>query len=196
MFMTEFYVKPTGTSEMVPGHVADKLSLLTFKRLELNLLPYPFKTNCRDYVMENLRSQVDCIYHCVLNNQTNNTPIPTWIPYDKVDDVQFEKWTYVREPKYYKNIDHCESRCQQVGCHLVRYTSRRVSLMPYNRNTIISIQLPNEPELLVNYRPKMTFIEYLPLACSVMGLWLGISVFSFYDMSLMVRNVIIKKQQK
>ncbi len=48
----------------------------------------------------------------------------------------------------------------------------------FDNSTVLGIQLPVEPDMVVVYKAKMTFAEFAALLGSIAGLWLGLSVFS------------------
>src|SRR5207302_1397925 len=75
--------------------------------------------------------------------------------------------------------EECELKCDKANCHLEHYQVTSSST-PSNTSELY-ISFPNEPDVKVNYVPKMDFWEYVTLLSSVFGLWFGLSAFGFID---------------
>lgn len=62
IFLNEPNHLPSHVSDVINGAKEKKVNLFSYQRQELNLLPYPYKTQCRDYTKENYLNQDHCIY--------------------------------------------------------------------------------------------------------------------------------------
>lgn len=205
-FMSEPGHLPMSVASLMPGHIPGKWRSNAFQRRESNLLQYPFKTACRDYQAEKLVSQEQCIRYCLVNAEPDKpllhgdcvsvngqqlTHDLLGIPYSRVDDRLFEPsdlFTY--NELQHPLVKRCNSECSQIGCRLVTYFSYSVTEVNWiDQSTAVGIQLPVEPDLIVNYKPKLTVSEYAALLGSIFGLWLGMSMFSLVDLGFWFFNL-------
>ena len=154
---------------------------MVWTRTEINLLPPPFKTRCRNYKLEGFANQKECYHRCTIDWAIeHDTKIPTATPRIAVDNHTLE----TRDPLKNLNssrlpyIAHCMNQCRQVACLNELYTSRTVQ--KFRGQTMIMLLAPTEPDIVINYRPKLVFAEFMALWSSLVGLWYGLSAFSFF----------------
>jgi len=174
---------------LIPRLTKNLALVVDYLRKEMNLLPPPFATRCRDYAGQGLNSQEDCLRECLLRKSLKtNHSIPSGYPYTKVDDIKMSIPSGTDSLTLDENFDHdCESQCNQIACRIVTYRTRKMGLIATaEKTTALAIQLPAESGTRVNYRPKMTLTEYGALLGSIFGVWLGLSFFSLLDVMIFI----------
>lgn len=183
VFLTESGKLPDSIILASPeGFEKDRTLLVEYKRTELNLLEPPYTTNCRDYSKSGFKSQVDCLQRCSAKESiTQQGGLPHHIPIVEGVNEPFA-------PYQAKNFDvfskECDRQCKQNDCRLEFYESQlSIAVEQSNMDwTVYSLRLPRVPDVIINYEPLMLFAEYLAMMASILGLWLGLSVYSMFDM--------------
>lgn len=187
MILGEQGTLPDRMLNMLMGLSVNNIRVMSVRRTEMNLLPPPFKTNCRDYLKENFVTQRDCYNECVRQFAIKTrTPVLRGVPYVVSDDVEHQNWTIMSEPRFdtFPVDKNCNRKCSQPACHLVEYFSPNFKDLPYTLETAAyGLFLQTHGDLKVNYKAKMTLMEWLPLVASCLGLWLGVSAYSLLDVA-------------
>ena len=180
MLITEPGHYPTNSATVLTGHQPSMFKAFTYKRHALYLRPPPYTTWCRDYRSQGLRSQTYCVQKCSLAmSLKNGTGVPKTFAYTEVDDNPWYDYGSATDTDFRETLDgSCVDACRQLDCRLVYYSSRDVTVFDFQGITAIGFQLPDEADLVVHYTPRMMFTEYLALMGSILGLWLGFSVYS------------------
>ena len=144
----------------------------------MNLLLPPFKTRCRHYLADGYTSQRDCFHSCLLRwSLAYHEPIPFRVPYTKHDDDRrFETMDEFLKNKT-RHVDTCAAECRQMACQIVSYKSITMAQSSLN-GFAMTLMLPIEPDIVINYKPKLVMTEFIALLASTVGLWLGFSVYS------------------
>lgn len=187
VFLSEPGHLPDSIKYATNGFKHERIQLIDYHRTELNLLKPPFRTNCRNYSDTGFLSQRDCLRRCAINESlAKDGRLPPRVAYTSVDDIPFAG-TESNNTHLYS--DECESKCKQIDCKIVRYAGIQKISLRYDDLpvTVWALQLPNEPDIVVNYKPLMLFAEYLAMMASILGLWLGLSVYSLFEIIVGVK---------
>lgn len=144
---------------------------LSYQKQELNLLPLPYTTKCFNYAPLEIHSQEECIaYHERRNmKQMNQSSMKTFIPVIIGEDVRFEDRFQYDNPSQLSL-----SQCTRSPCRIEQfYVTDNTQTSREGNTTDISLVFPENGELIVNYKPKLTLWEFLSLFGSVFSLWIG-----------------------
>jgi len=177
---------PDRMAAMVPGRMPAHSHTLSTVRKELNSLPAPYKTSCRDYKQSSFKNQQDCFHRCSIAwSLSNNLSLPLAVPYTTRDNrtitrpyVQIRKTTKPSFLAGYTEV--CNQQCNQIDCQMVSFSAKTETTTPFGR-TAYMLMLPTEPDFVINYHPKMMFTEFMALLASIFGLWLEISAYSLFE---------------
>lgn len=144
---------------------------LSYQKQELNLLPKPYTTKCYDYSKIGVYSQEECIakFEKIYTQKTNMTNLKAFVPVKKGEDVMISYGDT-------KPFSWSRSQCMKAPCRLEQfYVYDSFKSEEYGNDTVISLMFPENGELTVNYKPKITLWEFLTLFGSVFGLWFGVT---------------------
>ncbi|GFT45584.1 uncharacterized protein NPIL_65361 [Nephila pilipes] len=176
----------------------NKIYVVQIKEDIKNLLPYPYQTNCTDYIeawrirgQNGPLSKEMCIEECLLN-QTMNTcqcVLPTNLyPHNfkfcgKEAEACTEKVNYT----------HCFVKCSPA-CHdrNFAFTVKEEAVMPdsmelyslkrnWNRTAMILFIFKRTQVNIYRYRAKYESIELFSLLGGFVGIWLGVSLIAVLD---------------
>lgn len=150
----------------------------TYTKRSLELLPFPYVTNCRDYIKEGMTSQDDCLVKCGKSMDIeNDRPLSRFVPVLKGEHYRLNILPQNQIP------DSCGIKCSEVACVSEQYTPvvaySYKPLMP--SIALIGLNFPETTDLNVTYQPLTTFWDFVTLFSSIFGVWFGISVFSTFD---------------
>ena len=75
--------------------------------------------------------------------------------------------------------EECMKMCNRKGCH-EWYSVTNLKAVPYKLNATLSIvsSCSNKPTVIIQYLPRITFMELFMYVSSSLGIWFGISVLS------------------
>lgn len=108
----------------------------------------------------------------------NLTIAPWFVPvFDKCERFKIEMRHQI---ELFPRFDLCKSKCSRAPCVLEQFTmtSVRQDNPPSSSGlAIFIVELPQNGELKVMYKPKVTLVEYVTLFGSVISLWFGVSAF-------------------
>lgn len=127
-----------------------------YKKSTLKLLEYPFKTRCRYYRNDKMKSQNYCITKRLINEAlTSGVDMPAQVPIFKGEAEAVSSKNIKMSPTY-RRSSKCESKCSQISCQIEDYFviehSRRSA---YENFIAIQILMPDRGELRVNYKAKI-----------------------------------------
>ena len=74
-------------------------------------------------------------------------------------------------------LRRCAAECRQMACQIVSFKPITVARSPLN-GFAMTLMLPIEPDIVINYKPKLVVAEFIALLASTVGLWLGFSAYS------------------
>jgi hypothetical protein len=175
-----------GFSSSEAGKAQDvNIFMLSYSMTKIERMPAPYTSQCRRYV------QNSCIDHCVMKNSV-----------EKFKKLPFEVITLesnIKENPTLRNllllssedvkgnksgaeimdmVDRCLDGCRQPPCSL-DYTLTKTSTATSNNQSMIDILVgsPTEPFVMLHQSPKLPLNDFILLALSLVGFWLGVSAF-------------------
>ena len=141
-----------------------------YQRTRISLQEYPYVTNCRNYMKEDLVNPKTCIEKCMFREESRQDALTESSRIYEVSDLKLKKWDSINR----QIVDTCFRRCAQTACYIEQYRK----IVEDGGKTTINIYFPQEPDFIVNYLPKTQFVEFLVIFCSLFGFWFGLSVTS------------------
>ena len=162
----------------------------------MHLLPPPYKSQCRDYNKEELNSQVTCMrwYEYEMYKSKGEvlpfrTPVPqTW--------PQNERMA-TRKASISNEFDHItSSKCSQRDCRIDIYSPFTMASAEGVLKPGFAMVLPTEPALFITYTPRMGLDEFLALVSSVLGLWIGFTLFGALDVLFEISDYVKRRNQR
>lgn len=184
-FTSRGVMMDTMTQASPHGFKRDHMQIVEYKRTELRLLPPPYSTNCRDYTKTGFKSQFDCLQRCAIRESLAKTgAYPQRIPLAEDQDDHKLAESVAFDADFFS--DECDRKCKQIDCRFELFESE-VALSAYIGDwavfvsAVYALRLPRVPDLIVNYEPLMIFAGYLAMMASIVSLWLGLSVYSLFD---------------
>ena len=176
------------------------LSLVQYREIHNRLLPPPYETQCKEYDIErngqNMRS--DCITECMTDHVMNNCSLNCINDQDNVllyrEGIEKYKNYPICNSHQDKSFDEskkeclilsqakaeliCEPKCPK-NCREIHYEFD-VSLKQQfstTEETGVRIIHSINPDQIIEHRPLMTSMHVLSNFGSLMGMWLGLSIF-------------------
>lgn len=149
--------------------------ILGFKRTDTRLLPAPYATDCRNYVKD--KTQDFCLRNCLFAEVFNSRQqTPTNLAYFEPDDVLYEMRTMEKATE--SSDSKCDAKCSKLDCQSTQYEGLEVvNRRDENNLTKVSMMVSSEADVIITYRPKMSLVEYFAFVGSILGLFLGFSIF-------------------
>lgn len=154
--------------------ISDTLVQLNYQKQELNLLPPPYTTKCFDYSKLGIHSQDDCIAKSLrLQARNTNESLQSFVPVMRNENVGIS-------PEQFGTSNWNSTKCTRSPCRLEQFYVSDSSVMgKFKNDALVTLMFPENGELIVNYKPKVTLWEFLTLFGSVFSLWLGCSGLGF-----------------
>jgi len=174
-----------------------------YSRIYTKLLPPSYSTNCRNYNISNVnedQSRKDCVNRCILNDLKEDCghcfhltgalfrkefvkiySSESLCPADRVKD----------NPKCtYDSLDEIESKCEtncRPNCnnHFIDFKVKgeeRNKELDWNSATQVMISHSRLPDEQIEHSPEMTFISFIANFGGLLGMWLGLSAVTIYDL--------------
>lgn len=159
--------------------------VLTQKRL-----PPPYLTMCTNYTAEtkNVKTQAECHQTCAkeMSRKTglNKTPFGSieteWVEMGHMsyNDILNESVVAVLP----KLKEECDQACRSPDCDEVTYFTRTFD--ESNDKLAVKVSIPSEPSFQIEYKPILSFIEFMVYILSCFGTWFGLAVLSFEPVQL------------
>lgn len=158
-------------------------NVLFYRKTVVDLLPYPYPTNCYDYRKNGISSQRMCLQKCsIAENIYTFMRIPLLTSYLKHDNVKFSS-----KPSLGESLD-CLKKCSKLACRMEEYSSRITKKKNWSNIYVVALDLPREGDMKLVYKAKLTFWEFSVLLGSVFSLWFGLSVVGVVDKVLVRRK--------
>lgn len=161
-----------------------------YYQLFKKLLPFPFQTNCRDYDLEGLSNQNDCVNNCMNISSVkmfNKIPFSIFqafpIPLQHINTGDLANDTFTDLLKEAES--KCFESCDQMDCDDSYTLSQIMKEEKANGGDGLSfmINAPRQPSFTVTHRPLMPITDYLVYVLSCFGTWFGLSVLSLNPFS-------------
>ena len=156
---------------------------LTYYIVNNKLLEAPYVTDCIDYTKFGLLDAEECIKQCLVNKSMSSFDR---YPYsvleqkklpNKIFTLPILKGNNSVSSMLYRYERKCQSQCKKVGCKL-SYTITQATKDPNNDYLSFDVNIPQLPNYIIKFRPKMDFIEYFIYVLSCFGTWFGLSILS------------------
>lgn len=169
-----------------------------------NLINYrlrkPYHPHCIDYTRIGFNYRSDCLKSC-LNNLTidrfNKMPYPMIIPGPSTFQVisGYDVVNRTRAVELYALNVKCNHLCQYDDCTTISMLTKvRVSKFGSDMLTF-RVNIPREPDVVVQFMPRITLTEFVIYLFSCFSTWYGISiidsrkVFHYFNQSGITRTV-------
>ena len=169
----------------------NNLYQVTWSLNSFSLLEAPYRTNCRNYrkSSEHL-SRRDCIRKCKLNTSVDKCGVilegidirkgePS-VLFGSADDKQCV------EKIDFETI--CRKECSHYDCLIDYYQPAQVNYYPFSKTYLVLVS-PTKPETKFYHEPKLEPVEFMCYLGSTLSTWFGLSVYSFYYLCKMLRNI-------
>ncbi|CAG2103925.1 unnamed protein product [Medioppia subpectinata] len=163
----------------------------SYKELNVEQLPPPYRTQCADYPLLGYRSYKQRVSQCRAEYYRD----------------QFAGWQgdMIYNTEYYGKLsfetngingnrtvdkqiaDHCAQRVgRRPDCHSVYYTMNVISNHERDNNSNeesfnIQFNIPTNTITRYVHSPRMELSEYMGIIGGVSGLWFGLNILAFYD---------------
>ena len=196
-----FYIHPKGhfmTLEDLQKTIKNnKRLIMSYETYKSKLLPFPYKTNCRDYQKEGLSTRAHCRIKCLRDvfldkYQSVYSEAAAWSS-DNMKILMNFFDIEVENPVH--NI--CQTKCLQKECSLISFTSMNLEREPRTQEeTALTVVASRNPAITTECLPAMPFITFLTNLLSTFGIWFGLSVWalSSYKVQLIMEKMPAIKQ--
>ncbi|CAG2104717.1 unnamed protein product, partial [Medioppia subpectinata] len=168
---------------------------ISYKEIDINRLPPPYRTQCADYRSLGYRSKKDWISQCRVQYYRDQfSSWPPWTLYRKehVGNLSFAPMSLPLNRTIDKQIAaDCANRIgRRPDCHAVYYTMNTFYSYPRvvandsnDSNTLFWLFciVPTDPITRYVHSPRMELSEYMGIIGGVSGLWFGLNILAFYD---------------
>lgn len=102
--------------------------------------------------------------------------VPEYVPVFRHEHYKVDTFSQI---ELFPRLELCKSRCYRVPCKFVQYSTSIRRFTPLKEKHSVHakfvVKIPQNGELKVFYKPKVTMVEYFTLFGSVFSLWFGIS---------------------
>ena len=146
--------------------------LLTYHVYQIEYLPAPFRFNCLDYQTIEGSRREDCIEGCM----RNMNPKELSIQYTFVEIPVNDSRILVNNPdKYNKEYDKCSRRCP-LSCYTDLYdSSENLVARPWSHPLFMIGH--DQMSFKTKFKQKLPLVEFILYIASILGLWIGFSVY-------------------
>ena len=197
-----FYIHPKGhfmTLEDLQKNIKNNTWLvMSYETYQSKLLPFPYKTNCRDYQKEGLSTRAHCRMKClrpaILDKyQRVYSEVAAW----SSDNMKILMNLFNIEAEG-RVSDDCEMKCLQKECLLISYTSVNLVKEPRTQETaLLTVVASRNPAIKTECLPAMPFISFLTNLLSTFGIWFALSVWATSPLQLkVIVERILRRQQR
>ena len=174
---------------------------VTFSEIELNLLPEPYDTNCKNYRIRSPKDVMrsDCMTQCILNEFAHTCSLGCLMADNRhmkvlrkgvskrYEDQTICNTTLTQSQEtigfwcFFKYKTKIERQCQLVcdrNCVESYYRVHFEKFITKNKNVIsISLEHDQFPDQIIRHKPKMNFTTMASNFGGILGLWLGLNVY-------------------
>ncbi|KAI1304221.1 hypothetical protein HDE_01921 [Halotydeus destructor] len=155
-------------------------------------MPPPYKSMCRDYIKDGLRSSLGCSNECMRIRSLKHFGMFWYgsqayspLPERPLSANDFKNVTYRRVFAVIYN--ECHDMCRQNECNIT-WSLTSVNQRKSGEGLRFSAVMGSQPSFTVEHEPKLTMENYLIFIMSCIGSWFGLSVLSFNPMNLKQRK--------
>ena len=136
-------------------------------------LELPYTTRCRKAVARD--HYLACVNESVVSTFNRLSPMSqhTNGSLKLMSDLLLQNITNAE--KYFDIVQNCRNIFNWNDCCKSIYTSSNDEKIRWNKFQLYSI-LPDQPDMYIDSRPRLLFLDYATLSFSCLGTWLGISV--------------------
>ena len=143
-------------------------------------LEKPYDTNC---VKNEVISDFACYRRCNIAIYKKHGLFPSnefttrALPMKHMNPEAISNKTVLQDIKV--KSDTCREKCNQKSCH-ESYSMTSTTAYPYLKNNSVSIasSCSQRPVTVIQFLPRITFMEFILYISSSLGIWFGISIFS------------------
>lgn len=168
---------------------------MTYGEVVIELLPPPYKTNCRNYTSEgkNIQSKYECQQKCleVLTIEAFNKVPFSGITAKPVDYKHISPLDTNKNATLLALLSEfeakCEEECKQNDCEQ-RFTITTVDVATQATWHAIIVKIPQQPFQHVKFRPAMQVVELMAYALGIVGTWFGVSVLGLNPAQLIPKS--------
>lgn len=127
----------------------------------------------------------------VNSNSKNQSTVPNYVPVFRREHYRIDMTNPL---ELFPRLKICKKQCSRVPCKLTQFTTTSIRTK-FSKPLLseLTVKLPQNGELKVFYKPKVTMVEYVTLFGSVFSLWFGISAFQLVNQ---FTNLVYKKITK
>lgn len=181
---------------------------LTYRDYQSTLLPPPYETMCRDYLLQGLISREECFESCLREKSIKRLGklhyrLHMYSYYQRVEERMSQPYRDYSVSQDYisKNIqdqidEDCSIICQQKDCNTRIYIpSIRVS-DSIGTTSVIGVKLSFNPIIASETIKTISLIQYITDAASTVGFWFGMSMTGFVDIIKSLTIKVIPKSLK
>ena len=190
-----FYIHPKGhfmTLEDLQKNIKNNTWLvMSYETYQSKLLPFPYKTNCRDYQKEGLSTRAHCRMKCLravfLEKYESVYGEVAAFSSDNIKILLSLFDIEIENPVH----NNCQMKCLQKECSLTSFTSMNLEREPRTQETTtLTVVASRNPAIKTECLPAMPFISFLTNFLSTFGIWFGLSLWA---LSLLPFKEIIEK---
>jgi len=172
-------------------HKGSQTYIISFKKVENRLLPAPYTTDCIDYTKQGFKSRLHMISECENNVSLALTQAPLFENSYYFNESE-EKYTgykqrYVEFFEFndevrleaQKKFDNTRRKCRELAmkpdCIQNFFSPSSFETIKSAQNQLL-LALPDFPDIIAEFYPKMLLIDYFVYLGSTLGIWFGFSV--------------------
>lgn len=163
----------------ITDHVPGKYRLY-YMNVTVSRLPSPYKTDCIPYPRRG-----HCLTQCITQEADRHFKK---VPFDVIilkgtnkTHLNIQDTNNISQLAIINKITtHCYyGKCARMNCY-DSYSITTLKQSAYSSAKMkIDINIPNQPSLLIDSKPKLLLTEYLIYVCSCVGIWFGVSIVNF-----------------
>ena len=168
-----------------PSNTSDKIILsFEYTKLEQELMPWPYVTNCLDRSSRALKNRGECFEHCL-----NESVVKHFSSYPM--EITLTKGTlpivdHSLDPIYQRLKSKCKDECKQEDCKSVSFLPKELEAQPFyveksgatfNSTMFTRFQffISDTPNIIVSCSPQIVFIDFITFVLGCPCFWFGVA---------------------
>ena len=150
----------------------DKIKTLNYRMTTIKRLPFPYATDCKDYLATEHTSSEDCIVKCEIDSSIlYSEPISQYYSMtDQSLDLNFTN--KIKESEHCLQICDRKKECDQVYYELEQYEWKK----SIKDKHLVNLKMPLDPVRSYVQTPRINLDEFLCYMASISNLWFGFSM--------------------
>jgi hypothetical protein len=191
-----------GTKERLAGKQEQFSRFVSYqRRMSVDNLPAPYKSNCFDYTKIGFHSDLACIRSCVINRTiagVNRLPFSVILT-EGMGDLHVLSYRDTLNKEMMQKVIAIEKDCAEVQCKWSPCQLRlSLTVTRMRSNAVFESDLvaPVKPSFTVKFRPKMDLTEYFVYLMSIFTTWSGLHMIQMDPFLLVEKRVGSKKRQE